>query len=143
MRHVSKNKNKRQPPVSPNPPQHPISPQSQTVVAQSQAWKGPLPPPAALQGYENIVPGAAARILTMAENNNDFLIEMDKEGLRSEYTERRLGQIFGFIIALVALLGSIWLGANGQESTASIIGGSTVLGLVGIFVTGRYFSSKG
>lgn len=31
------------------------------------AWQGPLPPPGQLAEYEKIVPGAAARILAMAE----------------------------------------------------------------------------
>lgn len=135
-------KQKKRPPVSTTPGQSISSSSSQTVVAQSQAWVGPLPHPAALQGYETIVPGAAARILVMAENNNDFLIQMDRKALGNEYTERRLGQIFGFIIALVALFGAIWLAYEGHESTASVIGGTTVVGLVATFVAGRYFSSK-
>lgn len=138
---MSKQKGKSPIPPDPQPGQQPQP--TQAVIARSQSWSGPLPPPAILQDYEGIVPGAAGRILTMAENNNDFLIEIDREALRSEYTERRLGQIFGFLIALVAIIGSICLAFNGYEHTASILGGATVLGLVGIFVTGRYFSSKG
>ena len=33
-------------------------------------FQGPLPPPAILEHYDRIVPGAAARILVMAENQS-------------------------------------------------------------------------
>lgn len=92
-----------------------------------------------LEGYESIVPGAADRILAMAEKNNDYLNEMDKEALRSGYAERRLGQIFALVIALFALSVSVVLAYTGNETTASIVGGSTVVGLVSIFVVGRIF----
>ena len=38
----------------------------QIVIAQQ--FSGPIPPPDALAQYNNIVPGAAERILKMAEN---------------------------------------------------------------------------
>jgi hypothetical protein len=36
-------------------------------VEVSQAWSGPLPPPEILAEYERLLPGAAERILMMAE----------------------------------------------------------------------------
>jgi uncharacterized membrane protein len=37
----------------------------QTTLVRHQ---GPLPPPAILKQYDDVVPGAAERIITMAEN---------------------------------------------------------------------------
>lgn len=37
------------------------------AIIRSEQWTGPLPPPAALAAYEHILPGAADRVLTMAE----------------------------------------------------------------------------
>lgn len=38
----------------------------------SESWKAPLPPPAALREYEDICPGAADRVLRMAERQIDL-----------------------------------------------------------------------
>jgi uncharacterized membrane protein len=85
------------------------------------------------------MPGAADRIFTMAENNNAFMIEMDKESLQGKIMERRLGQIFAFLLGMTGLLVGGMLGVNGYQWSASIIGGTTVVTLAGIFVLGRFF----
>jgi uncharacterized membrane protein len=86
------------------------------------------------------MPGAADRIFSMAETNNAFINDMDKRTLEGNLRERRIGQICALIIALVAIGGSIWLASNGHEVTASILGGTTVVGLVSIFVYGQKVS---
>lgn len=50
---------------------------------EALAMQGPLPPPDILSGYDAIVPGAAERILAMAEKQNDHRIEME-QGLLSQ-----------------------------------------------------------
>ena len=61
-------------------------------------FRGPVPPPGAMRAYEEITPGAADRILTMAEN----------EAAHRQRTESR-GQLFGFLLGLVPLVGAIAL----------------------------------
>lgn len=39
-------------------------------VSEQHVYSGPLPEPEALAKYDQIVPGAAERILTMAEKRN-------------------------------------------------------------------------
>lgn len=39
------------------------------TATRHEAWEGPLPPPVALAAYERILPGAADRVLAMAERN--------------------------------------------------------------------------
>jgi uncharacterized membrane protein len=49
-------------------PKKPTSGDMQLKIQhQEQRFEGPIPPPAVLQGYEQILPGAAERILRMAE----------------------------------------------------------------------------
>ena len=50
----------------------PVSQIVQTVALTT----GPLPPPEQLAQYEQIIPGAADRILRMTENNSDHRIEL-------------------------------------------------------------------
>lgn len=40
----------------------------QVVTSVMSEFSGPLPPPSIMKGYEDIVPGSADRILSMAEN---------------------------------------------------------------------------
>jgi uncharacterized membrane protein len=39
------------------------------ITLQSRRWNGPLPPPAILDQFEQVIPGSAERILQMAEKN--------------------------------------------------------------------------
>ncbi|MBM4124041.1 MAG: DUF2335 domain-containing protein [Nitrospira sp.] len=90
-----------------------------------------------LARYDQIVTGAAERIISMAERDSTHLQTMEKMRLSAVYQERRLGQIFGFLIAVIALAASVFLAFTGHETTASVIGGATLIALVSIFVVGR------
>jgi uncharacterized membrane protein len=56
------------------------------------SWKGPLPPPSDLQGYEFVVPGSAERILGMAEKALDSQIEVDTTLAQGDVRSVRRGQ---------------------------------------------------
>ena len=70
-------------------------------VSQSKFHQGPLPAPEDLFRYEKICPGAADRIIKMAEKEQKYLNKLRYK----EYRSLRMGLIFGFIsfIALIAL----------------------------------------
>ena len=90
-----------------------------------------------MQGYNAIIPGAAERILTMAEDDAKHQRAIEMAALNAAKFEVRLGQWLGFIIGIAALgtsLTAIFLGA---EVVAGIIGGTTVVGLVSAFIFGR------
>lgn len=74
------------------------------VVQISQGmFSGPLPPPQALQGYEDTLPGAAERILHMAEKEQTHRHEFDSELTRSVTRQQERGQILAFILGAGAL----------------------------------------
>jgi uncharacterized membrane protein len=109
------------------------------LVAKAEVTQvsGPLPQPDTLAKYNAIVPGAAERILAMAEEDARHLQAMERASLSGAYAERRTGQIFGLTIGLSALAVSIIAMVLGHELAAIAIGGTTVLGLVTVFVVGR------
>ena len=41
---------------------------------EASSWRGPLPPPSALQSYEEVLEGSADRILKMAEKQTEHRI---------------------------------------------------------------------
>jgi uncharacterized membrane protein len=90
-----------------------------------------------LEGYENILPGAAERILSMAENDAEHQREIEKDALNYQYKENRRGQYFGIIVVALCMIAVMVALFFGYEKAASIIGGTTVVGLVTVFVVGK------
>ena len=91
-----------------------------------QSYRGVIPPPTAMEGYEKVCPGAADRILAMAENDlkhkheietkeQDSIVRCRDEVLNSEISNFRRGQYFGFIIIVIALIGGFYLVLNNQK----------------------------
>lgn len=96
----------------------------------SSTFEGPIPPPALLREYNQILPGAAERIIAMAENEGrhrqalenkavDANIEAQKEQLSinkqqvtSTFRSDTLGQTFGFLISAGCIVGSIVSGLH-------------------------------
>lgn len=109
---------------------------------QRQTFAGPMPPPAILQGYEAIVPGAAERILAMAESDMKHQHAIEFAALAAAEGEVKRGQWFGFGIGSLALIASIVALLLGSPAVASIIGGTTVVGLVSVFIVGRVVKPK-
>jgi uncharacterized membrane protein len=109
---------------------------------QQTSFSGPMPPPAILEGYERLVPGAAERILTMAESDTKHQQAIELEALRAAAAEIKRGQIFGFVIGLTALGASMLALAMGSPAVAGVIGGTTVVGLVSVFIIGRFTHSS-
>lgn len=74
------------------------------VVTQLASFKGPLPPPAMLAKYGDIIPNAPDRIMTMAEKSLDQQIENDRTLASLTIKEsRRLDIALGFGILLCIL----------------------------------------
>jgi len=116
---------------------------SSKPVAQFQqsTFSGPIPPPSVLEGYERLVQGAAERILVMAESDAKHQQEIEFAALRAAEAEIRRGQFFGFVIGLTALGASMLALAMGSPAVAGVIGGTTVIGLVSVFIVGRVVKS--
>ncbi len=80
------------------------------VAAQiSRTFSGPLPPPEILQRYNEIVPGAADRIIKMAESQHHHRQALEKSVVDSNVFSQKVGLGLGFIIAMTAIGGGIWL----------------------------------
>jgi hypothetical protein len=114
-----------------------------TAIALEHAhFSGPIPPPAILEKYNQLIPGAAERILVMAEKDAAHVQEMNKLIIEVSSKESKRGQLFGLFVALAAMSMTALALLLGHETAASIIGGSTVVGLVSVFVTGHSQQTK-
>ncbi len=100
------------------------------------SFSGPIPPPAILEGYEKIVPGAAERIIKMAENQSEHRQGLERTVIGSDARNSTMGVIFGFIIGLVGLGAGAYLVKINHPVIGTVFGGGTICSLVGTFVYG-------
>jgi len=80
-----------------------------------------LPPPAILEAYEQMSPGATDRLIEMAENEQNHRHAWEDKALSSYVLSNRLGMIFGSFVAIMIISSSIYLAQNGDNKTAIAI----------------------
>jgi uncharacterized membrane protein len=124
------------PKSSPPPVQGEVTQQTQI---QHVSFQGPIPPPDALAGYERIQTGLADRIVRMAEEEQRQRHQLESEITKRSFDEARRGQNLGFAIGTVAIIAGALTATAGASIPGSIIGGGGVIGLVAVFVLGRFF----
>ncbi|MBW1999257.1 MAG: DUF2335 domain-containing protein [Deltaproteobacteria bacterium] len=103
---------------------------------ESVGFSGPLPPPQILAQYNETVPGAAERIITMAETQSKHRQALESAVIESDIRQSKTGLVFGFIIGMTAIvLGAVCV-LYGHGLGGGLIGGSGITGLAGVFVYG-------
>ncbi|MFW6275566.1 MAG: DUF2335 domain-containing protein, partial [bacterium] len=116
---------------------------TQTVEIEHQEHhSGPLPHPRTLKEYNSIIENGAERIVTVFEKQSDHRMQLEKKVITSQTTQSLLGQIFGFVIAIVFLIAGIYLVVNGHEAAGITIFGLDIVGLVTVFVIGKRKQKK-
>ena len=123
-------------------------------VAHVESYTGPIPHPSTLAGYEKICKGAADRIITMAEKQLEHRIQMEKLQLEEEYKLHQQqfeqykkfndrGQIFGFILFLIFILGSFSLLYSGKFVIGFTTLGTTILfGIISVVYKFKFDNIK-
>jgi len=104
----------------------------------SETFSGPLPHPNHLSGYEQIAPGAAERIITMAEKRQNHLHEMDQGVLRVEAKDRKLGMWLGFGAFALLVSGAVVTAFTTESEVVPVsFLCAAALGAIKLFVRGR------
>lgn len=144
---VAKNQKQTRPPTQPNP----ISNAAAAIAVQqvkTEFSAGPLPTPAILEGYNKILPGAAERIMVMAENEAAHRQAVDMQALQSDIGAQKeqlvianrqlsisrnsdiLGQVLGGVISLAAIAGCIFLAIHGHTAAAIALIGLPIAAII-------------
>ena len=112
------------------------------IQSMMRAFAGPLPPPDALERYNQILPGAAERIIVMAESQHSHRLELEKHVITSNVSAQKLGTVLGFVVAMTAIIGGIWLIHDGKDAAglASVL--CSLGGLVGVFLYSKHEQKK-
>ena len=125
--------------------------QSEIVgVGVVDSWEGPLPSPTAFQRYEDTLPGAASRILKMAEieqsNQHELQIAQHEYEMAALEVVRTnvvrgswrsyLGMALGFVLAMTGIICGTYLAANGHSASGMALFVASLASLVGVSVYG-------
>ncbi|MEW6490361.1 MAG: DUF2335 domain-containing protein [Thermodesulfobacteriota bacterium] len=119
------------------PPQHLAS-----AKLTATLFNGPLPPPDAFEHYERTLPGAANRILAMAERQEAHRHAIEGDAVRAKIRQAYVGQAAGFLLAVTAIGGGMALMYAGQSGWGFATVVTAVSGLVGTFVYGHRAQQK-
>ncbi len=104
------------------------------VVLRAASFSGPLPPSPMFREYEDVLPGAGDRILSMAERQAAHRQEWEKSALRSAQRESTRGQWLGFLISIAALGTATYLAMNGHLVIPLLLGSAGLSGLIANFI---------
>lgn len=103
------------------------------VTHHSQVRIAPLPHPDELAHFDQVLPGLAERIVTMAEANN-----LDRRRTnRAIRVVSLLGQVFAFIVAMTALLGGFYLIDQGNDGAGVAAIVTAIAAPLGVFIYNR------
>lgn len=125
------------------------SPQATDVAPQGQGelfaveeytetfHAGPLPSPQTLLEYDNVVPGSAERIISMAERQAQHRQKLEKTVVTGGSLRSNAGLVFGFILSLSFLAASVYLVTQGYAWPGTALGTIDIVGLATVFVIGK------
>lgn len=105
----------------------------QIVYQKLEIYQGDLPHPNILKGYNELYPDAAQKIIDNGIAETEHRRLMERKYLDGQINDKKLGQILGFIVALLIISGGVYLIMNNHQVTGSIMTGISAIGVIGLF----------
>lgn len=128
------------------------------IAFQQVSHQGPMPSPEALKQYSQTQEDLPERMMKMAETSlknkamhSDKILELkgkeielhnkeiatSNEAHKREIGVQKLSLFLAFVTVLICILGAFYLAVNDKTAVAVIIGGTTVVGIVGAFLKSK------
>lgn len=104
-------------------------------TAVQETYSGPLPHPELLERYDKIISEGAERIMRMAESEQMHRHKCDDLMIKGEVALAKRGQIVGALLAILITCAGFWLTLTGHEVVGSVVFGTTIIGVISVFVT--------
>lgn len=110
-------------------------PGQQMLLGVSTTWDSPYPPPAAMQGYEHLLPGATERVFSMVERDqaarirfSDSQVKQGEMLAAASVESAKTGQAFAGVLALICVVAAIvFFGLNKPVAGFAFLGLPSVL----------------
>lgn len=115
---------------------------SKQIKKFASFFRGPLPPPSILAGYNQVKPGLADRIVKMAEKQQDHRINVVGKIVGSDINQSRNALIFAFIIALLIVGCGLFLIIRGNDVSGFILVISALVPIIYAFLKKVVFQSE-
>ncbi|MGL1957162.1 MAG: DUF2335 domain-containing protein [Colwellia sp.] len=132
-------------------------------IAVHRSHKGPMPSPEALQQYSLTLSDLPERMMRMAEKSQTEkakqgskvlelkekeievqrleVVQADSAHVRETSTQR-IALFLAFITVVICIVGAFYLAIIDKTEVALVIGGTTVIGIVGAFLKNKMSESK-
>jgi uncharacterized membrane protein len=85
------------------------------LIFEYEDYKGPVPHPRLIQGYQDAIPNGGERVMAMAEAEAEHRRGMENRQLQDSFRAHVLGQVCGFILAVVVVGLGAWLISKGHS----------------------------
>lgn len=108
--------------------------EKETVIATMEMYRGPIPHPNILEGYEKINPGSAEKIINNGIGESEHRREMENKMLKQHSKEFSTKYYLAFILCVLFLLASFYLILEDHVITGSIFAGTSFLVIIGTFL---------
>ena len=82
-------------------------------------------------------PELANQMMNEFVTQSEHIRAMDRKHAEAQIRVTYLGQIFGLVIGMTAIISGALVAAHGSQWAGGFIGGGGVIGLVSVFVLGR------
>ena len=103
------------------------------VIIYQERFSGPIAHPRHLAEYERILPGAAERIVAMAERGQNHNMELQKRTVEAAIADERLGMWLGSGILTLLIAGAVLAGTIFQNNVlAGLLLGAAILNVVAL-----------
>lgn len=116
-------------------------PQVMALVSRT-AFRGPLPPPSMLREYEDIVPGAAERIMARSEREQTHRHGVTDRSIDGAIGKDKRGQWMAYSITIFILIIATVFAWKGQTVFAGTLITIDLIGLASVFAIGRISRRK-
>jgi uncharacterized membrane protein len=116
------------------PPQQPQQNPQQRNNTTLVGWSGPLPPPAALEAFNSVVPGGAERIFNQFEDEAKHRRALEDRQSRFVVRDVHIGQLLAGLFAMSGLAVSAFAIYLDKPWAGTIIGGGTIAPIVYAFL---------
>lgn len=112
------------------------------ILEERSEFSGPLPHPEIFERYEQICPGAADRILTMAENQSGHRQQIEKAFIYSRNKQSMAGTYIAGGIAITAIICGTMLLLNDKNIQGIVVIVTTAITFFGTSIYGKYENKK-
>jgi len=109
---------------------------------EASAFSGPLPHPDILARYNEVVPNGAERIFAAFERQGVHRESLEMCVVKGNVRSQAQGRWFGFIVAMTAIAGGIYLIAIGRGVWGLPTIVTSLAALVGVFYYGKRQQSR-